>query len=173
MKKKLLISSGIILVAIWLIILSTIYKFDFTHNSLNNDDKPNYIDYKNTAYLIEGQSVTLKNGSAESELAPDSASKSVTKYFGNDASGDLNGDGRIDQVFLLTQDNGGSGTFYYLAVALATNNGYKGLNTILLGDRIAPQTTEIKDGQIIVNYAERKAGEPMTTAPSVGVSRYF
>ena len=92
MKKKLLISSGIILVAIWLIILSTIYKFDFTHNSLNNDDKPNYIDYKNTAYLIEGQSVTLKNGSAESELAPDSASKSVTKYFGNDASGDLNGD---------------------------------------------------------------------------------
>jgi len=33
--------------------------------------------------------------------------------------------------------------------------------------------TEIQNGQIIVNYADRKAGEPMTTAPSLGVSRYL
>ena len=36
---------------------------------------------------------------------------------------------------------------------------------------IDPKTTEIKDGQVIVNYAERKAGEPMTTQPSVGYSQ--
>ncbi|HRH21982.1 MAG TPA: hypothetical protein PLJ58_02155, partial [bacterium] len=46
-------------------------------------------------------------------------------------------------------------------------------NAILLGDRIAPQTTEWLDGEIVVNYAERKAGEAMTVSPSVGVSRYF
>jgi len=50
---------------------------------------------------------------------------------------------------------------------------YKGTNAILLGDRIAPQTTEIKNGQVIVNYADRAAGEPMTARPSVGVSKYL
>jgi hypothetical protein len=73
----------------------------------------------------------------------------------------------------LTQNNGGSGTFYYVVVALSSPNGYIGTNGILLGDRIAPQTTEIKNGQIIVNYADRKTGEAMTIAPSVGVSKYL
>ncbi|MEI6835776.1 MAG: hypothetical protein WCK59_03000 [Candidatus Falkowbacteria bacterium] len=172
MKKTLLISGGLILVVILLIVILGIYKFNFTNDDIyiKNGDKTAS---KDATYLIEGQSVTLKNGSAESESAPNSASKNITRYFGNEVSGDLNGDGQIDKAFLLTQDGGGSGTFYYLAVALATNNGYEGLNTILLGDRIAPQTTEFKDGQIIVNYAERKADEAMTVAPSIGVSRFF
>jgi hypothetical protein len=51
---------------------------------------------------------------------------------------------------------------------------YQGTNAVLLGDRIAPQTTEIRDGgMLIVNYVERKPGEPMTTRPSMGVSKYL
>ena len=42
-----------------------------------------------------------------------------------------------------------------------------------MGDRIAPHTTEWRNGEIVVNYADRKSDEPMTTKPSVGVSRYF
>ena len=114
--------------------------------------------YKNIAYEIEGQIVVLENG---------------VRYFGNDANGDLDGDGVEDITFLLTRSPGGSGTFYYVAVALKTANGYRGTNAMLLGDRIAPQTTEIRNSEVIVNYADRKPGEPTTTTPSVGVSKYF
>lgn len=131
------------------------------------------VDPKNATYLIDNESFTLVNGKSEKVIVPDSAAKTITQYFGNEVKADFNGDGLIDTAFLLTQSSGGSGTFYYIAVALGTNNGYKGTNTILLGDRIAPQTTGFENGEIIVNYADRKPGEPMTANPSVGVSRYF
>jgi len=130
-------------------------------------------DYKDATYTIDGRSVTLANGKAASESAPGSASKVMTQYFGNQAVGDLNGDGVPDVAFILTQEGGGSGTFYYVVAALKSGDGYHGTNAVLLGDRIAPQTTEIKNGELIVNYAERKAGEPMTAQPSMGVSKYL
>lgn len=128
-------------------------------------------DYKNAEYAIEGTKVRLINGKAEIEVAPGSATRTVTQYFGNEARADLNGDGKEDVVFLLTQNAGGSGTFYYVVAALQTESGYQGSDAVLLGDRIAPQTTEIKENNIIVvNYADRAAGEPMTAQPSVGKS---
>jgi hypothetical protein len=130
-------------------------------------------DYKNASYRIEGQPVTLVDGRAETPVAPGSASKVVTQYFGNEATGDLNNDGLPDRAFILTQNSGGSGTFYYAVVALKTVNGYQGTNAVLLGDRIAPQTTEIKGGQLIVNYADRAPDSPMTAQPSIGVSKYL
>jgi len=130
-------------------------------------------DYKNTTYMIEGQPVILVNGRAETAAASGSASKIVTQYFGNEAIGDLNGDGTPDIAFLLSQNSGGSGTFYYAVAALKTASGYTGTNAVLLGDRIAPQTTEIREGRLIVNYVERAPGEPMTTRPSLGVSKYL
>jgi hypothetical protein len=114
--------------------------------------------YKNITYEIEGQITALENG---------------IRYFGNEASGDLNGDKVNDIAFLITQSPGGSGTFYYVVVALKNADGYRGTNAIFLGDRIAPQTTEIHNGEIVVNYADRKINEPMTTKPLVGVSKYF
>lgn len=131
------------------------------------------LDYKNATYIIEGLPVALVNGYAEAPVAPGSASKIITQYFGNEAVGDLNNDGVPDIAFLLTQSGGGSGTFYYVVVALKTPNGYRGTNAVLLGDRIAPQTTEIRDGDLIVNYADRKSTDSMTTSPSVGVSKYL
>ncbi|HNB36631.1 MAG TPA: hypothetical protein PK414_10455, partial [Anaerolineales bacterium] len=80
-------------------------------------------DYKNATYLIEGSFVTLSDGFFEAEIAPGSASKITTRYFGNEAFGDLNSDGKADAAFLLTQTTGGSGTFFYLVVALQTTSG--------------------------------------------------
>jgi membrane-bound inhibitor of C-type lysozyme len=131
------------------------------------------IDARNATYMIEGQETTLVNGRTEKEIAPASASKIITQYFGNEVYGDFNGDGLEDVAFLLTQNSGGSGTFYYIAVALNTEQGYQGTNAILLGDRIAPQGTEFKNGMIVVNYADRKLGEPFSTNPSIGVSKNF
>jgi hypothetical protein len=118
------------------------------------------------SFSIDGTPVMLINGSSSVPSAPGSASRTVTTYFGNEAKGDFNGDGKEDTAFLVTQQTGGSGTYYYVATSL-------GGPALVLGDRIAPQTTEWNDGKIIVNYADRKPGEPMTASPTVGMSRYF
>jgi hypothetical protein len=127
--------------------------------------------------LIDGKQVTLVNGVAETEAAPGSATKVTTKYFGNAVDVDLNADGLMDSGFLLTQDGGGSGTFFYVAAALQQSGGsYQGTNAIFIGDRIAPQSTNVdpnNPAQFIVNYADRKPDEPMSAQPSVAVSRTF
>lgn len=117
-------------------------------------------------YSIDDVPVTLSNGQSKDET-------SSTSIFGQPTIGDLNGDGSADAALILTQNTGGSGTFYYVVAAINTASSTQGTNAVLLGDRIAPQNIEIKSNQIIVNYADRKLTEPMTTAPSVGVSVYL
>lgn len=132
------------------------------------------IDPKNATYKIQGKMIALKNGIAEVEAAPGSAAKVVTRYFGNEVNHDFDGDGREDMAFLLTQETGGSGTFFYLVAALNTANGYVGSEAIFLGDRIAPQTTEMGTGDVVVvNYATRKQGESFAVRSSVGKSLYL
>lgn len=131
-------------------------------------------DHKNAEYIIDGRSVKLVDGLLEEEEAPGSASKKITRYFGNDLVIDLNDDDRDDVVFLLTQETGGSGVFYYVAAALNTESGYQGSQALLIGDRIAPQPINKDEGKIvIVNFVEREAGEPYTVAPSVGKSLWL
>ena len=118
-------------------------------------------DYKSATFTIEGRPMTAR-------------------YFGNEVMHDLNDDGVKDVAFLVIEDGGGSGTFFYVVAALNTPDGYVGSQAFYLGDRIAPQTTEVvtgtttmgtqRKGVIVVNYADRAPGEPMTTRPSVGKS---
>lgn len=135
-------------------------------------------DYKDAEYVIDGQRIQLKDGVAETEAAPGSASKITTRYFGNEIQTDLDGDGREDVAFILTQDGGGSGTFFYAVAALNTERGYVGSDGYLLGDRIAPQSTSLSQNPrhvrvVVFNYADRAPGEPMTAQPSVGKSVYL
>ena len=58
-------------------------------------------------------------------------------------------------------------------MALNANGGFRGTNAVLLGDRIAPQTIEIRDGVVIANYADRRPEESMAVLPSVGMSKYL
>lgn len=127
---------------------------------------------ENISYTIEGENVLLKNGVSEKTMSG-SASKIVTRYFGNSVMGDFNADGKDDIAFLLTQETGGSGVFYYLAAALMTDNGYTGTNAVFIGDRIAPESTNFVGSDIVVNYAQRKLAEAMTVKPSIGTSDYF
>ncbi len=128
-------------------------------------------DPRNQTYIIAGEAVTLRDGKAEVVSAPGSAATVVTQYFGNELLLDINGDGRDDTVFMLTQDGGGSGTFFYVAAALATADGYEGSEAVYIGDRIAPQTiTRGENSLVVVNYADRYPGESFATAPSLGKS---
>ena len=135
-------------------------------------------DYRNAEYIIGDQRIKLADGLAEAAPSPGSASRVVTRYFGNELTTDLNGDGREDVVFVLTQQRGGSGTFFYAVAALNTKAGYLGSDGYLLGDRIAPQAIEVSrkprhKNVIVVHYGDRGPGEPMTAQPSVGKSVYL
>lgn len=127
----------------------------------------------NGTYVINKESVTLENGKAETSVTPGSATITKTTVFGEPVLGDLNGDGKTDAALMLVQNPGGSGTFYYVVAALNMGNAVAGTNAVFLGDRIAPQTLEIRNGQIIANYVVRKPTEPMTAQPSIGVSKYL
>jgi len=97
-----------------------------------------------------------------------------TAYFGNESHGDINDDGIIDVGFIVTRDSGGSGTFYYAVAALWMSDGnYIGTNAVYLGDRIAPQTTDIRQSIFKVNYADRNKDEPFSTPPSTSVTAYL
>lgn len=120
----------------------------------------------------------LTDGYGESEPAPDSSSTVITRYFGNELVTDLDGDGDDDIAFILFQQTGGSGTFYYAVAALSTENGYVGSDGYFLGDRIAPQSTNVSQNSrhrnvVVFNYAERAPGTPMTAQPSEGRSVYL
>ncbi len=126
----------------------------------------------NATYIIDDSPVALVSGKAE-EAINDSSSKKITTVFDAQKKADVNADGKDDVVVILTQTNGGSGTFYYAAVALGTDAGYDGTTAVLLGDRIAPQTIDIHDSIIAVNYADHKEGAPMTDQPTEDITKYL
>ena len=172
--RKIIIRTSLILGVILLTVLCLgVYKFNIANDDVSfNTETPASLD--NATYKINGENVLLKNGISVTEVVPGSASKTVTRYFGNEVKHDFDGDGREDSAFLVTQETGGSGIFYYLVARLNTVHGYIGSEGVFLGDRIAPQTTEMGKGNIIVvNYAERAKGESFAVRPSFGKSRWL
>ncbi|HXK37517.1 MAG TPA: META domain-containing protein [Candidatus Paceibacterota bacterium] len=127
------------------------------------------LDIRNGTYVFDGRPVKLVQGTMSEQVAPGSASFITTKFFGNETYADLNNDGKQDAVFFLTQEQGGSGTFYYVAVALAARDGLRGSEAYFVGDRIAPQSITVNErGIILVNYADRGKGQSFAEAPTEG-----
>lgn len=168
--KKVLILFGAVIV----VLVAGFFALNaFIYNE-KQGDQVQAASHKDATYVIDGKVVKLTNGVSEVVAVEGSASKIVTNYFGNEVRKDLNSDGREDVVFILTQSTGGTGVFYYAVAALNTENGYVGSQALLLGDRIAPQTTESGTGKIVVvNYADRKANEAFTVKPSVAKSLHL
>jgi heat shock protein HslJ len=151
--------------------------FGLYGRSIRNDDikagNKQGIDPKNATYTVEGTQVTLVNG-VSTVAIPDSSAQVQTRYFGNAVDVDFNTDGRMDTAFIISQTTGGSGVFYYVVGALNTPDGFVGSDAVLLGDRIAPQTTGVvKDKIVAVNYVDRNPGESFVVRPSLGKSRWL
>ncbi len=121
---------------------------------------------------IDDEQVTLKGGSSIEAIAGSSGSL-VTHAFGTPERGDLNGDGKEDAVFFLYQETPGTGVFFYVVAAVNTGSSYVGTKAVFLGDRISPQNIRITNGEAAVNYVVRRDNDPMTEAPSVGVTKYL
>ena len=127
----------------------------------------------NATYLIEKLVVRLTDGRAEVQSAPGSAIKITTVVFGEPVYGDLNYDGREDAALFLMHDPGGSGTFYYVAAAIAANDIYQGTNAVLLGDRVFPRTIHIRNGVVVAEFDDRNPDQPMAAAPSIAKTMYL
>ncbi|MFZ2523504.1 MAG: META domain-containing protein [Minisyncoccia bacterium] len=125
---------------------------------------------KNITVKIGNDTFNLVNGKAEIAVAPNSSTKNILMLFGEPVMGDLDGDKDTDAAMLYANNPGGSGTFYYAVLAINNGGTYTATNAMLLGDRIAPQTVEIRDGRAVYNFTERKAGESFAVQPSLGKS---
>lgn len=134
-------------------VVNFILKYDKTKTVKN--------DPLNITYNVAGKYFRLVNGKAE---------KDNVAVFGQPVYGDLNGDGVSDAVMYLTENSGGSGTFFYVVEAINKGGVYKGTNAMFVGDRIAPQNIEIQKGVAVVNYADRNPGESFAVQPSLGKS---
>ena len=147
----------IILTSISAVLILSIFVFLYKKDTGNNQNKTQ--DFKNITYYLDNNPIKLSDADI--------------KYFGNELKKDINNDRLEDITFLYTKNSQGSGVFYYVTSAINSNKGFIGTNSIFLGDRIAPQNIEFNNGDIVVNFADRKLEEPMTTQPSVGVSKYI
>lgn len=160
----------IIYVLVGLGIIAAGYYF-LTSSSRQNAPLPEpqaqAFDGRNSTFMIDGKEVTLAQGVSEVSI-PDSSAKITTRYVGNETIGDLMGNGNNDIAYFVTQETGGSGTFYYVVVAYKTESGYKTTNAFLVGDRILPETLYIpmNSRELHVNYTDRKKDEPMTALPT-------
>jgi hypothetical protein len=156
------------LIGIVIILIITLTVLKFVNNSAPYD----------ATYIISGKSFTLKDGISKEPVAPGSSSFLITKVFGNEIVLDLDGDGRDDKVFFITQEGGGSGTFFYIVARLEKGSKILGSEAVFIGDRIAPQPISLVDNKyggklIAVNYADRNPGEPFSTPPSLGKTIYL
>jgi hypothetical protein len=129
----------------------------------------------NASYPFEGGDtiVQLVNGRAQTPVAPGSGAVVQTAIWGEPNIADFSGDGRDDAALILIQDSGGSGTFYYLAVAIREGDGFRGVDSVFLGDRIDPQRIDISGNRITVRYLDRKTGSAMSVPPSQPGKRTF
>ena len=110
------------------------------------------------SFTIDNTLITLTDGISEIDIVPGAAAKETTKYFGGELVIDLNNDGVNDRVLLITQESGGSGTFFYLVGVLIIDEKYYGTNAIFIGDRISPQKVYINPDnhkEIVLSYGDR------------------
>lgn len=175
-RKLQIILLALIVVGAGLLATQKFWTAPFANFVLQHDGEGVYIPTNNPlniTFTISGKKYILINGKSEKEITPGSAAKEIIMVFGQPAYGDFDGDGVKDAVMLITQNSGGSGTFFYAVEAINHNGTFLGTNALLLGDRIAPQNINITGSRAVVNFAERKPNEPFTTPPSVGKSVYI
>jgi len=146
------------------------------------------VDPLNFSYLIEGETVKLIDGREIVSIAGSSSQKE-TQIQGASVFGDFDSDDKVDAVSILISQSGGSGSFYYLALASLSA---KKVPAIFIGDRIKVkqlsveklelEKSEIKKTStslqksnklIVLKYFDREAGQSMAEIPTLLKQRQF
>ncbi|GAB4445852.1 MAG: hypothetical protein Kow0031_28430 [Anaerolineae bacterium] len=97
---------------------------------------------------IYEEPVTLTEGLYEGEpLVEGAASRPTVKYI-SQIYGDLDGDGVEDAAVFLTESDGGTGNFVYVAAQLNQSGVPADAGAVLIEDRIQVKSAAIENGQI-------------------------
>ena len=130
-------------------------------------------DPSNATYILDEYSIRLQNGYYEATAAPDSASKVKASMFSEPVYGDIDKDGDKDAVMFIVFEPGGSGTFFYVALAINTEGGFYGTTAVLLGDRIKPINLIVRNSMVLATFADRSPSQPMATKPTIDKTNYL
>ena len=125
-------------------------------------------DPANAGYYIDGIVYTLVNGELEQAIE-DSTTVNKFKLLDFKASGDINKDGTDDVAVVVTNDAGGSGTFYYLAIFTSGSSPVIE-NTSYLGDRIVVKDITFTNNQFQVKYLDRDSEADMASDPTIEIT---
>lgn len=125
-------------------------------------------DPANAGYYIDGIVYTLVNGELEQAIE-DSTTVNKFKLLDFKAVGDINKDGTDDVAVVLTNDAGGSGTFYYLAIFTSGSSPVIE-NTSYLGDRIVVKDITFTNNQFQVKYLDRDSEADMASDPTIEIT---
>jgi hypothetical protein len=116
----------------------------------------------NIEYDLDGQSVTLVDGSYAEKPDPDAATFITKVSMGPwQAFGDLNGDGVEDAAVILIDAPGGSGVFTFLAAVVDEGGLPVNAATASLGDRPQIDSVSIEDGRILISGKTHAESDPM------------
>ncbi len=77
------------------------------------------------------------------------------------ARADIDDDGDIEALAVLSESSGGSGTFHYLAVLDMSPGGFRSQATVLLGDRIQVTRLEVAGALVNVGLIEARPTDPV------------
>jgi hypothetical protein len=124
-------------------------------------------DPANAGYYIDGILYTLVNGELEQPIEESSAVNKF-KLLDFKASGDINKDGTDDVAVVLTNDSGGTGTFYYLSIFTSGTPIVE--NTYNIGDRIEVKDLKFADNKFQVTYLDRSPEEDMASDPTIEIT---
>lgn len=125
-------------------------------------------DPANAGYYIDGIVYTLVNGELEQAIE-DSTTVNKFKLLDFKAVGDINKDGTDDVAVVITNDAGGSGTFYYLAIFTSGSSPVIE-NTSYLGDRIVVKDITFTNNQFQVKYLDRDSEADMASDPTIEIT---
>jgi len=118
-------------------------------------------------YKINNTKYVLNNGISIISAAPGSSSKIITEQTPYKIFFDINKDGKKDLISIITQETGGSGVFYYLAITLTSSVRSNALNAKYIGDRLKIKTLKYYKNQISLEYFERSVNTPFTAKPDL------
>jgi hypothetical protein len=112
---------------------------------------------------IYAEPVQLTDGKYEGKPFVEGGASRPTVFFADPftAFGDLNGDGVEDAAVILAESSGGSGVFIYLAAVVEQNGEPVNVATILLGDRVQPESLLVEAGLILFQGATHAPDDPM------------
>jgi hypothetical protein len=87
--------------------------------------------------------------------------KKPQQYFGKEAIGDIDNDGKDDVAFIIMRNDKDTDNknAYYLSAALTVPEGKQGTNLLFLGAKVVPENIAVENGVITIGYLDSKDGK--------------